>query len=139
MAQLYYQDSGMMVHQGYSVFFYQTDSFWAWDPAVHATTDYAQVFLPGWEDKIWFLVPGNSEYYARENDLHPLLAAASTLFTAPRWEQIEDYIDEYADINNLLALANYDKARHKFWILQDKALITAPEYASLISVLAHLP
>lgn len=128
-----------MIHQGLTDTEYQNNPFFVWDPAVHAIANSAQAFPEKWKDTNWLFVPVLGQFFTRVDGRHPLFVAASTLFTPERWEEIEDWLEEHADVHHLLRRANFKKLRRKVQRVRDKGLITTAEAQSLASVVAHFP
>lgn len=140
MAQLYMIDSGGMIHQGKTVAEYQSEKFWSWNPVFHATAASTQEFPAEWKKGgRWIFIPSLGKFFQRVADLHPILVAASTLFTPERWEEIEDILDEIGNVNQLLRDKNFKKLRRKVQRARSKGLITVEETQSLASVVAHFP
>jgi hypothetical protein len=148
MSQLYLKDSGAMIHQGKTALEYQTEPMWSWDPAFHSIADSPQIFPSDWEGvqmgerilkRCWLFVPHIGQFFRREGRLHPILAAAKTLFTAERWEEIEDLLDELGDVNKLMRNKEFSVLRRKIARARDKGFITQAEFQSLKDVASHLP
>jgi hypothetical protein len=140
MGQLFYQDSGAMIHQGKTLTQYQSEPMWSLNPDVHAIADSDQEFPDDWETGgRWLFIPSLGKFFRRLDDLHPILVAASTLFTSERWEEIEDLLDEVGNVNLLLRRKHFKKLRRKVQRARSKGLITVDEAQKLASVSAHLP
>lgn len=132
MAQVHYTDSGLMVDQGETLAEYE--ALYDSDPAF-AITESLQAFPDDWKDHVWFWVPTLSEYFTREGNLHPLLCAAKTLFTAERWEEISDALDEFGPIARYLDQMDIQKVKRKALRAKDIGLITQAELTTLSGLL----
>lgn len=139
MAQLYYQDSGGMIHQGKTTEEYQNDPFYVWDPKVHSIATSSQTFPQKWVRKRWYWLPVLGKFFTRTDGSHAILVAASTLFTRARWEEIEDFLEEHTDIERIVSRGNFKKLRRKIQRVENKGLITAEEAQLLADLVAHLP
>ena len=139
MSQLYKQDSGAMIHQGKTETEYQTEPFWDWDAEVHAIANSAQTFPTEWTSRRWLFVPSIGRFFRNSPGNHAILKAAATLFDPSRWEEIEDLLDEHADIQSMVRRADFVRVRRKITRVKNKGLITDQEAQTLKSVFAHLP
>lgn len=133
MAQIYYTDSKLMVHQGEIQSTYEN---WPdYDVLKHTITDIIQVFPDDWMDHAWFYIGPQTRFVRREDpDEHPLLAAAKAEFTPERWIEIRDAIDEQGNISKYLDTLNIAKAKRKAQRARDLGLITTAELQQLSQI-----
>lgn len=129
MAQIYLNDSKVMQHQGETQATYE-----AWPDysvGTHTIVDIPQTFPADWFEYAWFWIPGLSQFVKRDNGQHPYLVALQSLFTAQRWEEILDALDEQGNISRYFDNLNLPKAKRKAIRARDKGLITTAELQAL--------
>ncbi len=148
MAQKVFIDSGLMLEEGRTPAQFMADP--DWDPAIMQIVDTGQVFdqldmgdgpSTGWVPEIqkWFYFPSLDQFVLGTGKKHAIIAAAETLFTAERWEQILDYIEEQGGFRTVLNRLDLSTARRKFQKARTKGLITTAELQSLGTLVEHLP
>lgn len=148
MAQKIFVDSGLMLEEGRTPAQFMAEP--DWDPAIMQIVDTGQEFdqldmgdgaSTGWVPEIqkWFFFPALDMFFISTNKKHAIIAAAETLFTAERWEQILDYIEEQGGFQTLLHRLDLNTARRKFQRARTKGLITNAEMQSLGTLVEHLP
>lgn len=147
MAQKVFVDSGMMLDEGKTPFQFMAEP--DWDPAIMQIVDTGQVFdqldmgppATGWTPEIqkWFYFPSLNLFFLSVGKKHAIIAAAETLFTVSRWEEILNYIDEQGGFQELLHRLDLTMARRKIQRAWSKGLITTIELQALADLVAHLP
>ncbi len=147
MAQKIFIDSGMMLDEGRTPAEYMAQA--DWNPAIMQIVDTGQVFdqldmgppatgrVP--QNQKWFYFPSLNQFFQSTDKKHAIIAAAETLFTAERWEEIMDYIDEQGGFQRQLARMDLKTARRKIQRARAKGLITTDEVQALAELVAHLP
>jgi hypothetical protein len=127
-----------MVHQGRSEMEYR-----AWpdfDDAVHGISDSSTVFPAEWEEDrairqvFWWYVPAQDAYYTREENQHQWIVAAKTLFTASRFEEISDTLEEHGAWDKSVERLKGKKCRKIIQKATDRGLITTAERDQLFTV-----
>jgi hypothetical protein len=147
MTQKIFVDSGMMLDEGKTPAQFMAEP--DWDPQIMQIVDTDQEFdqldmgppatgrVP--ENQKWFYMPSLNRFFLNTRRKHAIVAAAETLFTAERWEQILDYIDEQGDFQALLHRLDLKTARRKIQRARAKGLLTTDEVQDLGDLVAHLP
>jgi hypothetical protein len=131
MAQLYNNDTGLMVDQGKTAAEYGD---WP-DIAEQTIVDVVQTFPADWKAYAWFFVPTANKFYHTTIDRHALWRAAKEIIGPTRWEEIEDALDEQGPINEYFKTLDFPKIKRKVLRAQEKGLITAGEVSQLQSLL----
>ena len=108
-----------------------------WDPAVFSVTDTAQTF-DDWETRrgrfeVWYFVVGLNRFFKTSRGKHAILKAAETLFTAERWDEIEDILEKHG-IDRLLGLWDKPKIRRQILRARDLGFLTTAEVQMLNQV-----
>lgn len=134
MAQIYYHDSMMMVHQGETVDDYE-ENWPDYDSATQTITASAQVFQENWDRFAWFYMPSIGEYFKTTDKRHAYFEAAKALFSASRWEEIEDGLDEVGPLNQYFASMDLPKIKRKVQRARDLGIITTAELQALSGLL----
>lgn len=147
MAQKIFVDSGLMIDEGKTPAQFMAEP--DWDPAIMQIVDTGQVFdqldmgppatgrVP--EGQKWFYFPSLDQFVISTSKKHAILAAAETLFSASRWEEILDYIDEQGAFRSMLNRLDLTTARRKIQRAKNKGLITTAEVQALSALVQHLP
>lgn len=154
MAQLFFLDTGLLVHQGELASVYA--ALESYDPAIHGISEEDTVFdndltigdppdeQPNpnhWANFPWFYIPGLNAYFRNKDGIHAYLWGAKSVFDAidpNRWEEIEDILDEHGDVNDMLDKFQISRVRRKFVRARNKDLITTAELQALRAIVEHL-
>lgn len=134
MAQKMLLETGLLVEDGRSVAEYMADP--NWDPLIYQTADVVQAFD---SENPWFYFPTLNQFFRSTPRIHAILRAARTLFTATRWDEIIEHLEEQGAIPQYLGQLNLPVVRRKILKARDKGLITASEVSDLAALVAHLP
>lgn len=149
MSQLIFKDSGLLLAEGQTQAEFEADP--GYDSAFHQVVDTGQAFetfvmnpgepTVGWVPTVqkWFYFPSLDQFVQSTSKKHAILAAAETLFSASRWEEILDYIDEQGGFRSMLNRLDLTTARRKIQRARDKGLITVGEVQALAELVQHLP
>jgi hypothetical protein len=153
MAQKILKDSGLLIDEGRSQSSFESDV--DWDPAFYEVVDTGQVFEPldvppegpptgpatGRSPKrqTWFYLPSRNLFFENTRRSHAIFAAAKSIFTPERWDEIEDALDEYGPIRDLLNRMDMTRLRRKVQKARAAGLITVAEAQALADLVDHLP
>lgn len=148
MAQLIFKDSGLLLAEGQTQGEFEADP--GYDSNFHQVVDTGQEFetfvmepgepTVGWVPTVqkWFYFPTLNLFVQSSRKKHAILAAAETLFSPSRWDEILNYIDEQGGFRTMLHDLDLSTARRKIQRARDKGLITAAEVQALAELVAHL-
>jgi len=130
--QSIHTDTGKLMESGKSQA--ELESAEWWDPAVFSVVDSAQSFAD-WETRrgrfeVWIWVPGLNLFFQNSRGKHAIMKAAKTLFTAERWEEIEDTLEQHG-IQRLLLLWDKAKIRSRILRARDLGFLTTVEVQML--------
>lgn len=134
MAQLYYADSGMLIEEGLSKAQYR--ALPDFSNAIHNLSDTGQLFpnrLAGGE--LWFYIPGKDKFFLHTRNKHAYEAALEEILGLDRWQEVKDLLEEQGSLDVCFAQLDLRKIKRKIKKLQNKNLITAAEFSSLITIL----
>lgn len=147
MSQKIFNDTGLLIDDGYSAEEYQERP--DWDPNLMSIVDTGQTFkefslnpvasgrVP--DRQVWFYFPTLNLFFQSTRKTHAIIAAAKTLFASERWSEIEDILEEHGPIYEFLARLDLQKVRHKIARARSLGLITDTEVQQLSNLVSHLP
>lgn len=135
MAQKILSDSGLLIEAGKTTS--EFESAGDWDPINCQVVNTGQTFDSDDRSK-WFYFPTLNTFYQATSKKHAVFAAAETLFTAERWTEIEDILDERGSVRESLARLDLTRARRKIQRARTLGLITVAEVQALAQLVAHL-
>jgi hypothetical protein len=131
MVQLYFKDSGMLVHEGLTEAEYR-----AWPGFKDNDTgiiDTGQTFDKDRikNDEVWFYVKETGLFWQSTEETHAFWAAAAAQFTSSRWTEIEQILEENGDMRHHLHKLKHAKITGKAEKQEAKGLITNAELQTL--------
>jgi hypothetical protein len=132
MAQLIFNDTGMLVDQGRSAVEYENDP--DFDPGIFQVVDVVESFLPG---TIYFYFPSLNMFFKFTLRKHAISRAFQHVLSPTRIQEIIDDLESNGSIYYHINRLNIEQIRRKINRLYDNAKLTLEERDDLIAVLAH--
>jgi hypothetical protein len=134
MAERYFLDSGLIIEAGKSTEELQASP--DFDEGTQSVADTGEPALSEGipEGETWFYITG-AGCYQTSLKRHAYLRAMQDVIGEPRWQEIEDALEEQGPLKEYLANLDFPKLKRKAQRARDKGLITQAELTALSALL----
>lgn len=133
MAQKILTDTGLLLAWGKTQAEFEAQR--GWNSDIFSVVDTGQTFEAR---TVYFYFPTLNQFFKSTISVHAVYRAAKTLFTAERWDEIEDILDEHG-LRKHLDTFDLVKAKRKITRARAKGMLTVAEVQSLADLVAHYP